>query len=219
MEKASAPEPAGLPGVDCFAWLGEPRRPWIDPEPFKARFLELAARYHPDKLPTANAEEKAAASRRYAELNAAFQRLLEPKERLRHLIELETGPPLKDVQSPPARVVGLVLEIAVTCRVVDQFLTERAKTSSPLLKAEMFGKGLDFIDRLTQLRQRLDTQRDELLAELKGMNPDWETAPPPGDARRAVALPLERLELACRSFSYLARASGQVQERLAQLSF
>ena len=205
--------------MDCFALLGEPRRPWLNPELLKARFLELSARFHPDKIQAANDAEKAAASRRYAELNAAFQKLLEPKDRLRHLFELESGAPLTDVRNIPPGAMELLVEIGQTCRETDQFLTARSNAASPLLKAQMFATGLAFVDRLTALGRRLETRREELLAELKTMNAAWDAAPASGAAGRAAALPLGRLEEACRAFSYLARWTGQIQERLAQLSF
>jgi hypothetical protein len=50
------------------------------------------------------------------------------------------------------------------------------------------------------------------------LNAAWETAPAAGAAGRAAALPLEALERICRMLSYIARWTGQIQERVAQLS-
>ncbi len=206
--------------MDYFALLHEPRRPWLDPDSLKAGFLKLAAQFHPDKIsPGASESEKAAATQRYAELNAAYHRLLEPKERLLHLLELESGAKPKDVQSLPPGTMDLLVEIGQVCREVDLFLTARDKTASPLLKAQMFEKGMAWTDRLNVLRQRIDLRRGELLAELQGMNAAWNTAPPPGSPNRAAALPLERLDQVCRALSYVARWTAQIQERLVRLSF
>ena len=76
--------------TDYFALFQEPRRPWLEPEALKATFLALAAAAHPDKQPAADPAEKLKASRRYAELNAAYHCLTEPKLRLLHLLELIT---------------------------------------------------------------------------------------------------------------------------------
>lgn len=205
--------------MDNFALLNQPRQPWLDPDALKAAFLQLAAQLHPDKIQTSSAVEKAAANERYAEVNAAYQCLLEPKDRLRHLLELESGAKPADVQSIPAGTMDLLVEIGQVCRETDLFLTVRGKTESPLLKAQMFEKGMAWTDKLNQLRQRIDLRRAELLAELQGMNAAWIAAPPPGNNARAAALPLKRLEEVYRVFSYIARWTAQIQERIVRLSF
>jgi curved DNA-binding protein CbpA len=205
--------------MDNFALLQEPRQPWLDPDSLKANFLRLAARLHPDKVHQAGADDKAAANERYAGINAAYHCLLEPKERLLHLLELESGAKPKDVQSIPPGTMDLLVEIGQVCRETDFFLAARSKTESPLLKAQMFETGMAWTDKLNQLRRRIDLRRGELLAELKSMNTAWNTAPPPGSAGRAAALPLKRLEQVYRVFSYMARWTEQIQERLVRLSF
>jgi len=205
--------------MDNFALLQEPRQPWLDPDSLKAGFLRLAAQLHPDKTHQAGAEEKTAANERYAEINAAYHCLLEPRDRLLHLLELESGAKPKDVQSIPPGAMDLLVEIGQACRETDLFLATRAKTESPLLKAQMFETGMAWTDKLNQLRQRIDSRRGELLDELKSMNAIWNAAPPPGSAGRAAALPLERLEQMYRVLSYMARWAEQIQERLVRLSF
>ena len=202
--------------MDNFALLNEPRRPWIDPDLLKKTFLQQAAQIHPDKVKEA---EKAAATEQYASLNAAYRCLLDPKERLRHLLELELGALPKDVQNIPAGMMDLMMEIGQLCREADSFLAVKAKTTSPLLKAGMFENGIEWTDKLNQVRRKIDLRREELLAELKNMNAAWNDAPPIGSPGRAAALPLERLEQIYRVFSYVGRWSEQIQERLVQLSF
>ena len=71
---------------DFFAWLGMPRRPWLDPEAVKERFHTLSREHHPDQQAAgSNAETDAA----FARLNAAQAALRDPKARLRCLLELE----------------------------------------------------------------------------------------------------------------------------------
>jgi curved DNA-binding protein CbpA len=191
--------------MDNFALLNAPRQPWLEADSLKAEFLRLAAQTHPDK---AAAPEKATANQRYAELNAAYRCLLEPKDRLLHLLELELGAPPKDVQSIPPGMMDLLMEIGKICRETDAFLQARAKTTSPLLKVQLFETGMAWTGKLTQLRQQIDARRDELLQELKTMNASW-----PG------IKPLDRLEQIYRVFGYMARWTAQIQERLVQLSF
>jgi DnaJ-domain-containing protein 1 len=205
--------------LDYFVLLNAPRRPWLDVDGLKQRFLALSAETHPDRAHNAGAAEKAAAHRSFTELNAAWQCLREPKERLGHLLELEMGARPRDAQDVPQAAMELFFEVGRICREADVFLAARSKTSSPLVKAGMFGRGMELTERLQTLQRRIGARRDELMAELKGMNAAWEAAPEPGSASRAAALPLEELEGKHRMFSYIARWTGQIQERAAQLSF
>jgi DnaJ-domain-containing protein 1 len=205
--------------LDHFALLHEPRRPWLDPELLKPKFLALSAQIHPDHASGAGETERAAATRSFAELNAAWQCLREPKDRLGHLLELELGARSQDAQDVPPAAMDLSFEVGRLCREADAFLAVKSQTASPLLKARMFGPGIDLTDRLHELQRRIGLRRDELLAELKTMNAAWESAPEPASASRPAALPLERLEGLHRMFSYIARWTGQIQERVVRLSF
>jgi curved DNA-binding protein CbpA len=205
--------------MDHFALLGQPRLPWLDPAALKAAFLEQSARLHPDRVRAANAEEQAAATARFAELNAAYHCLREPKERLLHLLELEAGAPPANVQSVPADTMDLFMETGQVCRQADQFLAARSRAASPLLQAQKFEESLAWTARLQALQERIQLRRDQLLAELRVMNEAWISAPPAPSPARAGALPLRRLEEMGRTLSYIARCGGQIQERLTQLSF
>ena len=205
--------------MDYFALLGQTRQPWLDPDALKAAFLEQSALLHPDRVQAGTKEEKAAATTRFTELNAAYQCLREPKERLLHLLELETGAAAANVQSIPEGAMDLFMETGQTCREVDQFLATKGRGAAPLLQAQWFGQSLDWTTRLQQLQQRIHLRRDELLAKLRSMNAAWNAAPPPHSPSRAETLPLRRLEELARLLGYIARSDGQIRERLAQLSF
>lgn len=205
--------------TDNFALLNEPRRPWLDPDVLKEKFLPLSASVHPDRVHNATQTEKESANKRYAELNAAYNCLREPKERLLHLLELELGEKPKDIQRIPPGTMDLFVEVGQTCRDTDAFIAEKNKITSPLLKVQMFEKGMEWTDRLNALQQKINAKRDELFAELKTLNRVWETAPTPGSAERKAALPLERIEQIYRILSYVSRWTKQIQERVVQLSF
>ena len=206
------------PTADSFALLDEERLPWLDIEELKDRFITLSSEVHPDRTHTACEEQKTAANQRYAELNAAYNCLREPKERLLHLLELELGERPKDVQRIPPGTMDLFVEVGQTCRDADAFLGERAKAESPLKKVALFEQGMEWIDKLNALQQRINGKRDELEVELKNLNPVWQAAPGLGAPGRREALPLERLEQLYRVFSYIARWTEQIQERVVQLS-
>lgn len=204
--------------TDAFALFSEPRRPWLDADALKARFLPLSAAVHPDRVHSASEAEKAAANTRYAELNAAYNTLREPRDRLLHLLELEAGGKPKDVQRIPPGTMDLFVEVGQTCRDADEFLKQKSTADSPMVKLRLMQEGLDWLDRLQALQGRVNAKRDELTAELRQMNGVWEAAPAIGIPDRVNALPLERLEQVYRAMSYVARWTEQIQERVVQLA-
>ena len=204
--------------TDCFTLLNEPRRPWLDAGEVNNRFQQLSKEVHPDRFHDAPETEKARAGQRYAELNTACQRLCDPRERLLHLLELESGAPPQNVQRIPPGTMDLFVEVGQGCRDTDAFVAERGLVSSPMLKVQMFQRGLELTDRLNALQQRVNAMRDGLVAELQTMNAAWEQAPVPGRPERFAALPLERLEQVYRVFSYVSRWTEQIGERLVRLA-
>lgn len=204
--------------TDAFVLFSEPRRPWLDAGALKARFLPLSAELHPDRVHGASAAEKEAATARYTELNAAYQTLREPRDRLLHLYELEAGERPQDIQRIPSGTMELFVEVGQACRDADEFLKRKASVTSPMMKLQLLQEGLGWLDRFQALQQRVNARREELVGELKSMNAAWEAAPAVGEPGRRAALPLERLELIYRSFSYVERWTGQLQERLVQLT-
>jgi len=204
--------------TDYFALLDEPRRPWLEPDSLKARFLALAAKMHPDRLHNAPEAQKQAANQLYAELTSAYRCLREPNERLRHLLELELRSKPDAVRPIAEANMGLYTEVSQVCRGVDQFLTERSQVTSPLLKVRQFELAQGWTDKLRRWQQEIINRAEALGAELRGMNQAWESAPPAGSAARRASLPLERLEELYRESSYLQRWLAQVQERIVRLS-
>jgi DnaJ-domain-containing protein 1 len=205
--------------LDYFDLLQTPRQPWLDLDLLKQKFFTLSTPLHPDRAHNASAEEKIDANQRFSERNVAWLCLRDPKERLAHLLELETGARPGDTQNVPAPAVEFFIAMARLVREVDAFLVAKEKNTSPLLQVESFGQRLQLTERLQELQQRLNTQRDGLLGELQKMNAAWETAPPLGSPERPTALPLAALEDVYRFFSYITRWTGQIQERVGKLSF
>ena len=205
--------------TDLFALLGEPRRPWLDPEELKSRFLTLSAQVHPDRTHGASDPERESAHRRFAELNGAYQCLRDPKERLRHLLELERGTKPADVQEISSAAMECLTQVSGLCREADAILSTRITATSPLLKVESFERRMALADRIKTLLQELTARKDRLLDQIKFLNLAWESAPHVGDPTRVHVLPCSRLEQIYREYSYLARWMHQLQERLAQLMF
>jgi curved DNA-binding protein CbpA len=195
---------------DYFALLNAPRRPWLDPASLKQAFFTRSAEIHPDRIHPADAVEKLSANQRSAELNAAYQCLREPRERLRHLLELELGTKPSDLTQVPEDLMDMFFAIGKEFRAVDALLVEKTRATSPLLQVQLFERGQNSVDRLGAMRQTVVARRDALLAELEAMNATWEMS---------AARPLERLQEIWRLLSFYERWLAQIQERVVKLSF
>jgi curved DNA-binding protein CbpA len=200
--------------TDNFALLNEPRRPWLDADLLKEKFRALSAKAHPDRIHSAGESFKAAATKKFTELNAAYNCLAEPKLRLLHLLELEIGAKPKDIQTIPSALADLFAEVSMVCRSADGFLTEKGSVTSPLLQVQLFERGQDWIEKLNVLQRKLNELREKLTDELKSLDMQWISAD--AAARREILMKLEGLY---RLFGYFNRWNGQIQERVLQLSF
>src|SRR5258706_8031289 len=162
--------------TDNFALFNEPRRPCLQADLLKQKFLALSANLHPDRIHSANESDKSAATKKFIELNAAFNCLAEPKLRLLHLLELELGTKPKDIQQIPATLADLFAEVANTCRSADGFLVEKNKATSPLLQVQLFERGQDWVEKLNGLHRKLKELREKLTGELKSLDEQWISA-------------------------------------------
>jgi curved DNA-binding protein CbpA len=200
--------------TDYFALLNEPRRPWLDADLLKQKFLALASDLHPDRVHNAGDAEKSAATRQYTELNAAYNCLLDPKARLLHLLELELGAKPMDIRQIPGALADFFAEVATTCRSADGFLVEKARATSPLAQVQLFERGQDWVAKLNGLQGTLNALQEKLTGELKSLDAQW----PGADATTHGNL-LPKLEELYRLFGYFNRWNNQIQERVVRLSF
>lgn len=200
--------------ADHFAFLNQPRRPWLDPEHLKQAFHALSSTMHPDKHPSADEAAKEVAARQFAELNAAYQCLADPKARLLHLLELERGEKPKDIQQIPAALADWFVEVARVCRDTDAFIAEKARTTSPLLQVQLFPRGQEWIAKLSGLQKEFNKLSETVTGELRSLDAQWAVAMP--EARRNLLTKLEELY---RLFGYLNRWQSQVQERISRIAF
>lgn len=196
--------------TDHFALLNEPRRPWLEPDALKEKFLALSTEVHPDRVHQASEADKVAANRRYTELNSAYNCLREPRDRLRHLLELELGRKPSDLTNVPDDLMDLFFAVGKSLRDVDTFVAEKARASSPMLQVQLFERGQEWIEKLGEVRQTITSRREPLVCELKALSAAWEDNP---------AKPLERLLEIWRLLSFYERWLAQIQERVVQLSF
>ena len=195
--------------TDYFALLEQPRRPCCDLDALKSRFLALAGEVHPDR----NASQGTSATQtRSAELNAAYTCLKEPRDRIRHLLELENGRRPTDLQSIPEELASFFLRVGVLGCEADSRNRRRQAADSLILRTEMFTADQSVTDEMLTVEQELLARRDELLLQVKALDSRWLAE---GENR---ADQLRALEQMYRSLSFLTRWLGQVQERVLQLS-
>lgn len=195
---------------DYFALFNEPRRPWLEPETLKEKFLALSAEVHPDRVHQASESEKLTANQRYTELNAAYNCLREPRDRLRHLLELELSQKPSDLTNVPNDLMVLFFSVGKLLREVDAFVSEKGRATSPLLQVQFFERGEEWMEKLNTIRQLVSSKREPLIEELKRLSPGWDANSPK---------PLERLLEIWRLLSFYDRWLAQIQERTVQISF
>jgi curved DNA-binding protein CbpA len=199
--------------TDFFALLAEARRPWLEAAALKQKFLARSASLHPDKVRGADAAGQAEATGTFAELNAAYACLAEPKSRLLHLLELERGARPAEIQQIPGGLADLFAEVSLVCRGADAFLAEKSRVTSPLLLVQWFERGQEWTDKLNALQQKLNGVHGQLLDRLKVLDGEWLARP-----RESRAETLAKIEELYRLFGYFNRWQRQIQERVVQLS-
>ena len=196
--------------TDNFLLLNEPRRLWLDADSLKTKFFALSSEVHPDRTHNASESDKLKATRRYSELNAAYQCLREPRSRIRHLLELELGTKPSDLTSVPDDLMDLFFAVGKAFRDVDAFLVEKSRATSPLIQVQLFERGMERVDQLNDLSRKISPRRETLLDELKMLDSTWNSH---SDAQTDRLLNIWRL------LSFYERWLAQIQERIAQLSF
>ena len=177
--------------------------PSLDLEALKEKFARATGESHPDKFNHAPAAEKLAAEARYAELNQAYQILIDPRARLLALYELTKGEKPRDVQRIPPGTMDLFIEVGQTCQNFDQFLERKKNASGALERAGLMSEELTLQDALGTLRQKLDALAGTLEGDLAALDARW----------RGGDRDLNALETVYRKYSYLSRWRQQLEER------
>lgn len=201
--------------TDYFALLDEPRRLWLDPDQLKVKFLALSAEAHPDKMPANRPADRATADHRFASLNAAYHCLRNPKDRLRHWLELELGDLPKDLQEIPADLADLFTEVGRFRRDANAFLAASADIQSPLLRVRAFTEAQEWTDRLRALQAGLSSRQTKLMRELPNLDSEWVASKHDPERGRAV---LRKVQNIHGHLSFYLRWSDQLQETVVQLA-
>lgn len=200
---------------DFFALLGQPRRPWLEPEQVKQAFVAAASLVHPDRIHEATDKLKREAQRQYTELNEAHLCLRDTRSRLQHLFELEKDRRVPDLQEMPDDLMQLFTTLTQRFTETDCFLREKASATSPMLKVSLFEEGESHREALQKTQALLRQRLFDLEASVRELDQQWtcrvETSHPShGEV-------ISKLESLYRLISFHERWLQQAQTRMIQL--
>ncbi len=194
--------------TDHFALLDLPRSPWLEVAEVKARFARLSGPVHPDRVHQADDATRAAATQRYADLNSAQQCLSDTRQRLRHLIELETGQLPADVGAVPPQISDLFVEVGKALKLADELVRQKQATTSPMVQAQVMRQAMERTESLRGVIADLDRRRSALDDRCQELGSRWV----------AGERPLGELTELHRDYSFVNRWLDQLRERLFQLT-
>lgn len=198
--------PESAPPPHAFDILGLPVRPWLERETLQAKFVERAARWHPDTNPDPEAAS------RFQALVGAHLLLRDPVKRLECILQLEdpahaSAPPGPQITQ---ELTDLFLSIATLNRQLQAFHAQQPATKSTLIRALLHSDRLALGHDLDQLSHRVEQHWQRCETQIHAADTIWE--------RRTPEL-LESLKKVLREMVFLQRWRVQLREsrvRLAQ---
>ena len=184
--------------TDYFALLDQPRQPWLDAAELKHAFHAKSMQSHPDvAVTTENA---------FAELNEAYQVLLDPKRRIQHLLNLERRELARD-GSVPADIAELFPVVAEATHAADVLSQKMEAATNPLSRSLLKAETLAVQSRIGDTLQRLGYLRDGADAELRRLN----------QSRPLAEAEWAQLSALFLRFSYLTRWIVELEEKQLRL--
>ncbi len=188
--------------TDFFALLDQPRQPWLDSEALKQKYHQLTRAEHPDVRSSEPRIE-------FESINEAYRVLLDPKQRIHHLLALEGSTPTTAKHVVPAAVEELFLKTGQLAQDSKRALEELGGATGSLSKSLLQSDLLDLRSRTRELLGQLSHVHEKCLMELQKLNELWKENRP-----EAVA----RLQLLYDEIAYLTRWIAQLEEIQFQLS-
>jgi curved DNA-binding protein CbpA len=184
---------------DHFRTLGQPRRPWLDPEALRNLFHEKTAQTHPDKAGDPDA---------FAAVNAAYAVLRDPSTRLRHLLELEHPEVIKNPPPITAALTDLFVRIATLQQAVGAFVEQLSGAGSPLAQALLASERFDLQRDIERQVAALEAAHAKGVERLRGLDAEWPKRKPETVEQAAVLH---------QELSYLSKWIWQLREALFRL--
>jgi len=171
--------------TDCFALLGMPRSALLDESALQAAGHERSRAVHPD--------QPGGSAALAAEVNAAYETLLAPEKRLKHLLELHQVPwraiPIS------AELMTLFSQLGPWLQKASALAKKKQQAPSALAKALLAQEEMTLREALEALGSQIEARREALIAAL------------PADD-------LEQIQAAQATLSYLGKWQAQIREAL-----
>jgi curved DNA-binding protein CbpA len=147
--------------TDYFAVLGLERRPTLPAPSIEGAYYEKTKALHPDRIEGGD----------LASVNAAFQIVLNPATRIRHLLNLEFGEPgERQIGNELGQLFGVIVE---ALRGADDELKAISRETSPLLRAVAYGRLESIRNSLERAQERLVERESELHDRISEIDRVW----------------------------------------------
>lgn len=188
--------------IDYFSLLQQPRRPWLNAQQLKEKYIQITIAMHPDRQVPQPSNQNSAPD--FAYINEAFRVLVDPKARLQHLLKLEGISASAD--AVPETLGDVFLETGTLIQEIDLLISRttannlsKALRQPEILEAKKLAA--DLLDKLQGIYQRA-------LDELQKLDQLWTSTHQIAPELSAVSAKL----------AYLTRWIAQLEERQFQLS-
>jgi curved DNA-binding protein CbpA len=188
--------------IDYFSLLQQPRRPWLNAEQLKDKYIQITISMHPDRQTQPPVERTSAPD--FAYINEAFRVLVDPKARLQHLLKLEGIDASAD--SIPETLADVFLETGTLIQEIDLLISRT--TANALSNALRQPEILEAKKLVADLLDKLQGIYQGALEELRKFDQLWTST-------HQIAPELSALSA---KLAYLTRWIAQLEERQFQLS-
>jgi molecular chaperone HscB len=156
-------------GLNLFELLGLPARYDIDVSEVRRKYFELMRDIHPDRLAADGGEVQQTSMRVSAQINEAYQVLLDPVQRAEYLLELAGGKAAADDKQVPQEVLVDTLELREE---IDEARATEDRAALDKLRRQIqdrFEAALEEIGSLTRDLPGTDEMRQRLRGKLNAI--------------------------------------------------
>src|SRR3954470_17043283 len=137
--------------TDYFALLGQPRKPWLDPDKLRAKYEDLTRSDHPDRRRVDS--ETGLAPVDFAAITEAFRVLSDPRLRLKHLLNLG-GYSSSSPSAVPPDLVEFFPETAAVSQDADRLVSRLSAADNALTRSVLQAEAIPLRHRIEQLENK-----------------------------------------------------------------
>jgi curved DNA-binding protein CbpA len=182
--------------IDHFAVLGIERRPFVSKADAEEAYHEKSKSLHRDQARVGD----------FSSVNAAFQVVSNPAERIRHLLKIEFGESGdRQIGAELGNLFGTVVNVL---RQADQEISFLSEQTSPVLRALAFQRLSSLREGLERVEKQIATRESELHTRIATLDHAWFNDP--GQCRK----PLAQISV---DLTFVQKWLAQVRERKIRL--